>query len=163
VLRRPARIAGWVPVAWSAAKAGGRPLVGGLTDLSRTGARLYLTWNVSVGEVLSLGLRLPQRKTPLRMPCRIVWVKQDKPGSVEHFEARLHLLRELVRLGYAARGMTYGWAAGARWEPGVDQAGIRELQQRFEREDVRLRKRAVGEVRFPDLETPVLDIRRAGR
>src|SRR5690349_19266281 len=114
--KRPARIAGWVPIAGRKAAAGARPELGGLIDLAKSGARLYLSWRVKPGDVLPLALRLPDTGTVVRMPARVVWVKPDASGNLEFFEARLKLLRELVHAGVREKGMIFGFGCGVRWE-----------------------------------------------
>lgn len=140
--KRPARIAGWVPIAGRKTPPGVMPELGGLVDVSKTGARIYLSWKVRPGDVLPLSLRLPDAGGVVRMPARVVWAKKDEAGNLETFEARLKLLRELVHAGWRERGgMAYGHACGVRWEAGVPIDAIRAIQRHFEEEGARPRKR----------------------
>jgi len=142
---RPARIQGWIPVAGPGARDKDRRFLGGLTELSKTGARLYLTWKPRVGDRLSFALRIPGAARPHLMPLRVVRVTTDEPGRMDTFEARLQLMREMVQWKVAAKGMTYGYAVGARWEAGASLDGIRFLQRHFEDEGGRTQKQVLIE------------------
>lgn len=138
--KRPARISGWVPIAGRKTAAGVMPELGGLVDLSKTGAKLYLSWRVKVGDLLPLSLKLPSGEA-VRMPGKVVWARRDEPGNMETFEARLKLLRELVHAGWRDRGMVYGTACGIVWDAVVPVASIRAIQHHFEDESATPRKR----------------------
>jgi hypothetical protein len=142
---RPARIKGWIAVAGPGAKDKDRRFLGGLIELSKSGARLYLTWKPRVGDHLSFALRVPGESRPHRMPLRVVRVSADEPGRMDTFEARLQLLREMVQWGVPSKGMTYGFAVGARWEAGASIDGIRFLQRHFEDEGGRTQKQVLIE------------------
>jgi len=137
---RPARIKGWIPCAGPGARDRDRRFLGGLTEVSKSGARLYLTWKPGVGDHFSFALRIPGAQRPHRMPLRVVRVTPDEPGRMDTFEARLQLLREMVQWGIPAKGMTYGFSVGARWESGASVEGIRFLQRHFEEEGGRMQK-----------------------
>lgn len=153
--RRPPRIQGWIPVAGPGARDKDKRFLGGLTELSKTGARLYLTWKPRVGDHLAFALRMPGASRPHRMPLRVVRVTVDEPGRMDTFEARLQLLREMVQWGITTKGMTYGYSVGARWEAGVSEDGIRFLQRHFEDEGGREQKQVLIEFEPADT-TPVL-------
>ncbi|MEK7475701.1 MAG: PilZ domain-containing protein [Candidatus Coatesbacteria bacterium] len=140
---RPARIKGWIAVAGPGARDKDRRFLGGLIELSKTGARLYLTWKPRIGDHLSFGLRIPGSPKPQRMPLKVVRVTADEPGRMDTFEARLQLLREMVQWGIPSKGMTYGFAVGARWEAGASPEGIRFIQRHFEDEGGRVQKQVL--------------------
>jgi hypothetical protein len=136
ITERPARIAGWITIA-SERRGKEAPLLGGLVDISRTGARLYLGWETAVGDQIPLALKVPGNREIIKMPCRVVWVRKDEPGSLSSFEARLKLMRDLARLGYPPKGMVYGWMCGVRFTPGVATPIIRVIQKHLEEESDR--------------------------
>jgi hypothetical protein len=140
---RPARIKGWIAVAGPGARDKDRRFLGGLIELSKSGARLYLTWKPRIGDHLSFALRIPGASRPQRMPLRVVRVTVDEPGRMDTFEARLQLLREMVQWGIPSKGMTYGFAVGARWEAGASLEGIRFIQRHFEDEGGRTQKQVL--------------------
>jgi len=138
---RPARIAGWIPIAGRAPAPGQRPDLGGLVDVSRTGAKLYLSWKVKAGDLIPLKLKIPDAPAPVDFPCKVVWVRPDRAGLLEAFESRMQLLREYVHLGFSKQGWVYGSLCGVRWEASVDREAIRVIQRHFEDESDRPRKR----------------------
>jgi hypothetical protein len=121
--------------------AGRLPDLGGLVDVSRTGAKLYVSWKVKIGDMIPLMLSIPDVKTPVDFPSRVVWVRPDRPGLTEAFEARLQLLREYVHLGHAKHDWVYGFLCGVVWDAGVDRTAIRVIQRHFEDSSDRPRKR----------------------
>ncbi len=138
---RSARIAGWIPIGGKKVVAGQVPELGGLIDISRTGARLYLSWRIKVGDRLPLGLRVPGESAPHPFPCRVVWVKPDRAGLTEAFEARVQLLQELLHAGFKATSFVYGSLCGVKWEPEVSHEAIRTIQKHFEDTSMKPRKR----------------------
>lgn len=150
-VQRPARISGWIPVAGPATAGGVPPNLGGLTDISRTGARLYLSWVVKPGEVLNLGLKGAERgssRPGLRM--RVVWVRQDRPGDVEALESRMRNMRAFIQAGAKGPGTTYGYLVGARFDANPNQPLIRAIQKHFEESGGRPRKRAEASLHLPE-------------
>lgn len=139
--QRPARIAGWIPIAGRKPGPGQRPELGGLVDVSRTGARLYLSWKAKVGDLIPLKLRIPGKSEPVDFPCRVMWVRPDRAGLVEAFESRMMLLREYVHLGFSSQGWVYGSLYGVRWDAAVDHEAVRTIQKHFEDASARPRKR----------------------
>lgn len=127
-MQRPARITGWIPV--SGGKSGGKVFLGGLVDVSRTGARIYLSWNYPVGAFVPLAMTIRDVPRPVNLPARVVWVKKDEDGVVEAFESRIHLMRDLVRAGQ--KGLVYGWLHGLRFEGGVRPEAVRLIQKHLE-------------------------------
>ncbi len=150
--QRPARIAGWVPISGKKKSAGEKPEIGGLVDVSRTGAKAYLSWEVAKGQILPLGLKLPETGEIVHMPGKVVRVEKDKQGNMENFEARLRLLKDLVHSGHPEKGMTYGWACGIEWDKGVAKEWIRAIQHHFEEENQKPMKRVFLTLK-PDLES----------
>ncbi len=133
-MKRPARITGWIPIRYSITGESGLPRKGGLVEISRAGAKLYLTGKFRPGDRISLVLRMPGEPKGLPFLMRVVWVRQDEPGRVEAFEARLKFLQDMVREGGQAKGMTYGYLVGVKFEPGMNPEHIRVAQRYFDRE-----------------------------
>jgi len=131
IKERPARIAGWIPVR-GANKPGELPRLGGLVDISRTGARLYLGWRYSAGDLVPLALNVPGTRQVYQMPARIVWVRKDETGSLSSFEARLKLMRDLARTGNAPQKMVFGWMYGVRFVPAIAPGIIQVIQKHLE-------------------------------
>lgn len=150
--QRPARISGWVQIAGRRRPANTPPEIGGMVDVSRTGAKLYLSWKVNVGEILPLVLKLPEAGGNAPMPGKVVRVVKDAPGNMENFEARLKLLKDMVHGGHSKGGIFYGWAAGIRWDASVAKESIRAIQRHFEEENLRPVKR-VFLTHTPDLDS----------
>jgi len=125
---RPARITGWIPI--SGGKSGGKVFLGGLVDVSRTGARIYLSWNYPVGAYVPLAMNIRGEPRPISLPARVVWVKKDEDGVVEAIESRIHLMRDLVHAGQ--KGLVYGWLHGVRFEGGVRPEAVRLIQKHLE-------------------------------
>jgi hypothetical protein len=108
--------------------------MGGLVDISSTGARLYLSWKFDVGGTIPLVLRVPDTTDIYQMPCRVVWVRKDEPGNVDAFDPRLHLMHDMVHRGYRPRGMFFGYLYGVRFETSVAKATIRVIQKHLAEE-----------------------------
>ena len=149
--QRPARISGWVQIAGRKRPVNFMPEIGGMVDVSRTGAKLYLSWKVTVGDIIPLVLKLPQTGGNAPMPGRVIRVIKDAPGNMDNFEARMKLLSDMVRNGLSKGGIYYGYAAGIRWDPTVSKECIRAIQMHFEEENTRPVKR-VFLTRTPDLD-----------
>ena len=135
--QRPARISGWIPV--TGGRSGGKLFLGGLVDVSRNGARLYLSWNHPVGAYVPLVMTIRGVDKPVTLPSRVVWTKRDEVGVMEAFEARIHLMRELVAAG--EKGIVYGWLHGVRFEPGARPEAVRLIQRHLEEQKPGLPKR----------------------
>ena len=136
ISQRSARIAGWVLIS-GGMRTGGTPQLGGLVDISRTGARIYTGWKVAVGDVIPLALRIPGNHGVVRMPGKVVWVRKDESGRLDSFEARLKLMRDLARIGHPPKGMVFGWMCGVRFLPGVPLKIVRLIQMHLEAESDR--------------------------
>jgi len=70
------------------------------------------------------------------MPCtlRVIWCRQDEPGTPATFQARLNLMRDMVRQGRQKKGMFYGYLCGAKFEAGTALGDIRWVQRYFDGE-----------------------------
>lgn len=151
-VKRPARISGWIPITGAPAGAGGAPNLGGLTDVSRTGARLYVSWPVQPGQTIRLAVGEATRGGSPRttLALRAVWVRRDQPGDIEALESRLKVMRALIEAGVRGPGTTYGYLVGARFEPGVNERLIRAIQKYFEEAGGRPRRRVETPRHLPD-------------
>ena len=149
--RRPARISGWVQITGRKTPSGELPQMGGVVDVSRTGAKVYLSWKVKEGDVLPLALTMAGGAR-VSMPGKVVRVVKDAPGNMDNFEARLKIMKDLIHAGYTKGGMFYGYACGVRWEAGVAHECIRAIQKHFEEENARPVKR-VFVTHHPDFES----------
>lgn len=139
--QRPARISGWVQITGRKTPPGDTPQLGGVVDVSRTGAKVYLSWKVKEGDLLPLALTMPDGGGRESMPAKVVRVSKDQPGNMENFEARLRLLKDLVHAGSSKGGMFYGYACGVKWEPSTPKECIRAIQKHFEEENTKPVKR----------------------
>ena len=155
--QRRARVSGWIPLEGPPAVPGGKPSLGGMIDVSRTGARLYLGTRVRPGDFLPLVLRLPEEPLPIRFHGRVVWAIADDVSRVETFDARMKLLQEMVHRDHSAHAVPFGWLCGMRFDPDVDRIAIHRLQRAFEEENPRDAKR-VFHTRGPADTGSVLDL-----
>ena len=128
---RPPRIAGWIPVR-GAKIPGEPPRLGGLVDISLTGARLYLGWKYNAGDIVPLALNVPGTTQIHNMTSRVMWVRKDETGSLSSFEARLMLMRDLARTGNPPQKMVFGWMYGVRFVPAITPSVIRVIQKHLE-------------------------------
>lgn len=127
IVQRSARISGWIPIVFNQS-------LGGLVDISKTGARVYLSWKCEPGQKIPLVLRVPGEERVMPFVLKVVWCRQDEPGNAATLSARLNLMRDMVRQGRQKKGMFFGYLCGAKFEPGTALADIRWVQRHFDEE-----------------------------
>ena len=124
---RSARISGWIPIVFN-------NRLGGLVDISRTGAKVYLSWKCEVGQRIPLVLRVPGESRVMPFTLKVVWCRTDEPGNSATLPARLSLMRDMVQQGKQKKGMFFGYLCGAKFESGTALKDIRWVQRYFENE-----------------------------
>jgi len=131
--------------------------VGGLVEISGTGARLYMTRQFKPGDVVPLVVHTQKGKA-LPLPVRVVWVKRDEPGNVEMFEARMRYLQEMIARKVKVKGMPYGLLYGVRFEKGADPEAVKTTQRALDLQREAGREPAVH-VHIPDTSAPPMPFR----
>ncbi len=156
--QRAARISGWIGISW-VSKGKQEPWVGGLVNISKSGARLYLNWRCEEGNRIPLAIRLKDGEV-VEMPARVVWVQKDEPGKMEAFDARINLLQEILRRGGEVKGVPYGFLHGVKFDANIKQGAVRMIQQHLEKQREDRRERAA--MRFKVASKPMRPLESEG-
>lgn len=125
-------MSGWLSINSLLEKKRGKTVdVGGLVEISGTGARLYMTSKLPVGTVIPLVIQTRKGQI-LKVPLKLVWMKKDEMGNVSTFDARIRLMQELIRNDIKVEGITYGYLYGGTFLPESDPEGIRLIERHMD-------------------------------